>query len=186
MELNQKTTSVKCQATINETEIQVIVDTGAATTIISNKLLEELGLTIQEPSKAVFIIANGGKTASLGKTEIELEIGDWIIPITAEIIESRNKDLIIGTKTLSQYKGKIDLEQKKVILNTNEDQIEIPIYYTKEEMEEVSDDDDDEYSDEYEETDEEVEILITHEENEQEIDQQQKNEQVLAEPTERP
>ena len=90
MELDQKIISLRCQVKINDTEIQAIIDTGAATNIISDKLLEKLGLEIQEPSRSRFTIANGDKTASLGKTEIQLEIGDWIIPITVEVIESRN------------------------------------------------------------------------------------------------
>jgi gag-polyprotein putative aspartyl protease len=164
VEIDEKVISLRCNIKINDTEIQAIIDTGAATNIISNKLLDKLGLEIQESSGARFTIANGEKAASLGKTEIEIEIGDWIIPITVEVIESRNKDLIIGTKTLAEYKGNINLRQKIMTLKDDEEQIEVPIYYTnlqpiieEETEEEEESENDEEFPDEFEDIQEEIE-----------------------------
>jgi hypothetical protein len=167
VEINEKVISLRCNIKINDTEIQAIIDTGAATNIISNKLLNKLGLEIQESSGTRFTIANGEKAASLGKTEIEIEIGDWIIPITVEVIESRNKDLlIIGTKMLAEYKGNINLKQKIMTLKDDEEQIEVPIYYTnlqpiiEEDTEDEESENEEEFPEEFEDIQEEIEANI--------------------------
>ena len=116
---------------INNTTIRAVVDTGAATSLITTSLLQQLNLEIEESSKTRFIIANGERQASLGKTEIEIEVNDWIIPIKVEVIESRNKDLLLGTKFLAEMKGLIDLENQTMTLKIEEQDISIPIYYSQ-------------------------------------------------------
>ena len=74
----RKTITVRCNLSIRGKNIEVIVDSGAATNIITNKLRKKLGIKIEEPSKTIFTMANGKKTASLGKTRIEIEVEDKI------------------------------------------------------------------------------------------------------------
>ena len=173
MEIEERVVAVRCDLTINNTTVKAVVDTGAATSIMTSSLLRQLNLEIEESSKTRFIIANGERQASLGKTEIEIEINDWIIPMTVEIIENKKKELLLGTKFLAEMKGLIDLEEQTMTLKIDDQDISIPIYYLQKQLKEDEIEDDtsesediDDY-DNYEETDEEIDLNITLIDNEE-------------------
>lgn len=175
MEIEERIVAVRCDITINNTTIRAVVDTGAATNIMTSSLLRQLNLEIEESSKTRFIIANGERQASLGKTEIEIEVNDWIIPVKVEVIESRKKELLLGTKFLAEMKGLIDLEKQTMTLKIEEQDILIPIYYSQKQLKEDEIENDtsesentDEY-DNYEETDEEIDLNVTLTDDEETI-----------------
>ena len=93
MEIDDKIIAVRCNTKVNNTPIKAIIDTGAATNIITTSLLNNLQIPIHKSSGTRFIIANGDRQASLGKSEIEIEFEDWIIPIEVEIIENNKKEI---------------------------------------------------------------------------------------------
>lgn len=156
MEIDDKIIAVRCDIIINDTQIKAIIDTGAATNIITSALLNELEIEIDQSSRTRFIIANGEKQASLGKCNIDIEIDDWIIPINVEVIENKKKEILLGTQFLAEMEGKINLENKTLTIKVNEDETIVPIYYTQQEVVQQLEDEssEDEYSDEYEEDDE--------------------------------
>ena len=108
--------AVRCNLRIKGEIIEIIVDSGAATNIITNKLRRRLGIKINEPSKAIFTLANGKRTTSLGKTEVIVELEENIrIPIKVQVIESQDEDLILGTELFVKMKGKIEFKRKVII-----------------------------------------------------------------------
>src|SRR5256886_17527672 len=107
-----KILAVKSKIKINGQDTGAIIDTGAATSIISQKLQEDLGIEIEEGSKIIFTIANGKIVPSLGKVNVYLEIGQERIPTKMEVLESSKRELILGTDLFVKLKGKIDLESK--------------------------------------------------------------------------
>lgn len=154
--------AVRCDTVINDTKIKAVIDTGAATNILTNSLAKELKIKPTQGSKTYFIIANGKREASLGKTQIEIEIGEYIIPINIEIIESQKPDLLLGTEFLNQIQGKVNFEKSKLTFPTEEGKIEVPIYYTQKQetnQKEISDDEN-----EYESDGTEIELQMTNEE----------------------
>lgn len=150
---------------------------------MTKSLLDEQGYKIQEKSKDRFRLANGEKHASLGKSIIDIEIGGWTIPIEVEIIDSKGRELLLGTPMLNELEAVLDFGTKEMILIIDKEETRIPIScqkaHTKQNNDEII-----EESDEYEETDEELETFTTLESNEQdkqdENNEQQKNDQVLA------
>src|ERR1044071_8600245 len=58
---------------INGEEVKTLIDSGAATNIITNRLRKRLGVRMKRPSKTIFTMANGKRIPSLGETEIENE-----------------------------------------------------------------------------------------------------------------
>lgn len=150
---------------INNTPTKAIIDTGAATNIITTTLLNTLQIPIHKSSGTRFIIANGDKQASLGKSDIEIELEDWIIPVEVEIIESNKKEILLGTKFLAEMEGKIDLKDKTLTLKINDEIVKIQIWYTQKEIQlgnESNENSDSENSDEYEETNDELEVQLVH------------------------
>ena len=129
-----KITAAKCELEVNGKIIRAIVDTGAATNIITNKLRKRLNIPIREGSNAIFSMANGNKVTPLGKVRVEVEIDeDMIVPIIAHVIESGKEDLLLGSEWFADMKGNIDFDKKKLTIKHKDEKIEIPIHFTRNE-----------------------------------------------------
>jgi hypothetical protein len=88
-----------------------------------------------------FILADGSGKASLGKTEILIEIDEELeIPIQVEVIDSNTEELIIGNDALVELKANIDYESESMTIEYNDEIIEMTIGYNYGEMDEVSED----------------------------------------------
>ena len=59
---------------IKNQEVNVIIDTGALTNIITKTLLRKLNTPIKEPSNKIFTSANGKDIIALGKAKLNFEI----------------------------------------------------------------------------------------------------------------
>jgi predicted aspartyl protease len=115
-------------------EVKVIIDTGAATSVITNKLRKELNIPIQKESNVRFVLADGNKIAALGRTEVEIQINNKKIPIEVEIMDSKEKYIIIGNGILKKWNTNIDFEEKILEISNNDEEIIIPIEYEKNKM----------------------------------------------------
>lgn len=122
---------MKTPVLINGHEIKAIVDTGAATCAISKRLLNEIGGEIEKSSNIRCIMANGSRTASLGRTTIEVEMEEIIIEIEVEVINSQERMLIIGNDFMSEWKANINFENNILTIIDEENEIYIPIEYIK-------------------------------------------------------
>ncbi|GBC09218.1 hypothetical protein RclHR1_00870009 [Rhizophagus clarus] len=120
---------MKTPIIIDDIEVKAIIDTGAAASAISSSLLNETQFKITEKSNTRCIIADGSRVASLGKTEIEIEIGEIITPILVEVIDSIDWTLIIGNNFLAEWSSNIDFESKTMTLQDEDYIIRIPISY---------------------------------------------------------
>jgi predicted aspartyl protease len=112
-------------------EIKIIIDAEAATSVITNKLKKELDIPIQKGSNVRFVLANGNKIAALGKTEVEIQINNKKIPIEVEIMDSKEKYIIIGNNILKKWNANIDFEEKILEISNNDEEVIIPIEYEK-------------------------------------------------------
>jgi clan AA aspartic protease len=115
-------------------EVKVIIDTGAATSVITNKLRRELNIPIQKESNVRFVLADGNKIAALGRTEVEIQINNEKIPIEVEVMDSKEKYIIIGNDILKKWNANIDFEEKILEISNNDEEIIIPIEYEKNKM----------------------------------------------------
>jgi predicted aspartyl protease len=122
---------MRCELEVNDIMVDVIIDTGAAINVMSNKLRKILNAPIEQKSNFRCIMANGQKVASLGKTTLNIGINeDIILPIEVDVIDSIGKDLIIGNETLKDINAHIDFENKILEIEDNEGTIiEIPVEY---------------------------------------------------------
>jgi Aspartyl protease len=160
-----------------------IVDSGAATNIMTSKLQKELNVRIIDKSKTVFTIANGEKVAALGKAVIEMEIGEKVMNVEVQIIESKKRDFILGTKLFAETKGNIDFENKRLWLIIEGKEVSVPIYFEKQRKdvrigennnEENNENEENEYEENEYESNEEQEL---YEEDSEEGDNENDNEE---------
>src|SRR6266498_722398 len=146
--------SVRCKIEIKGNRMEAIVDSGAATNIITKGLLEKLGIKITESSNAVFSNVNGKKVPSLGKVDIKIKIENTEIPMKIQVIDSTKRDLILGTEILAKVK-----------------EIRTPIFYNRKKLEVQEYQD---FEDEFEEFEEEE--LENDEDDEEEYEEEEFNE----------
>ena len=121
---------MRSKVIVNGKLIPIIIDSGASVSLISDKLIRELNIPIIEKSNISFVMANGIRVASKGKVEIIMEINENTeIIIKVDVIESLEKELIIGNDILGEKKGIINYDKKILIIEENNKKIKIPIEY---------------------------------------------------------
>ena len=83
---------------VNDQPSEVLGDSGAAQTCISKNYLMKLGLTIDEPSDAVFTLGNGQQISALGVAyDLPIQVDGLTILIETIIISTSIYKLILGS-----------------------------------------------------------------------------------------
>jgi len=105
---------------INDKDIKILLDTGASTSVISNKAVEKLDLSDLVDKMAKTKLQGIGSEESMGRLwYIELDINNMIFPVSL-IVSKMNFpvfDIILGINFLQSYNANIDFKNKKIILN---------------------------------------------------------------------
>src|SRR5271155_374454 len=110
--------AVYCNAYINNNLIYLIVDTGSTSSVISKPFLDEIGITIDEPSSINMVDINGNKKQSLGKVKnLPINIKGVIIPIDMDVSESKNYSVIVENDWLTKTKGVINFDHHVLTLH---------------------------------------------------------------------
>ncbi|PKB93815.1 hypothetical protein RhiirA5_440251 [Rhizophagus irregularis] len=138
------------QFIINNKEIEVVIDSGAAISVITEKLRKELDIPIRGKSNITCTLADGGKIASLGKVNTEIKVyKELVLPITLDVIDSKQKEIIIGNDLLDKWNANINYKEKVLELENDEEIIDIPVWYIKQ----VEESEESDYESESEESD---------------------------------
>ena len=135
---------------IEEKWVRCVIDTGAAVSVITDKLRKKLGLEITGESKLKCTIANGKKISAIGQTKMTIYFDELEMEITIDVIESTQDDVILGNDIWSEVNAKIDYEKKIMEITEQGQKIQIPVEYEKLEQKEESDEEiDDEEMDNF-------------------------------------
>jgi hypothetical protein len=146
----KRTTAMRAELEVEDQLISAIIDTGAAVSVITDKLRRKLNIPIFGKSKFRCTIANGQKIAALGKANITIRYKDELEIIREiEVIESKEEDLILGNDIWKLFKTKINYEEEIMEVEEEGETIIIPIRYEREIIYESE-----ESEDEYESNDE--------------------------------
>jgi hypothetical protein len=106
--------------------IRALVYTGAGPSAITDRLRRELKIPIAGKSNVSLTIADGKTIASLGVTNILIEINKDIgIDLKVEVIDLNKRDLILGTDLLKY--GIIDMKEGVLTIELDGEEYEIPI-----------------------------------------------------------
>lgn len=123
-----RTTAAKCYAKIEGKPIIAVLDSGAAVSIITKKLLDRLQMRIEEKSTTTVITANGTRERTLGKIRnVNVTIKKITIPTTFQVIESRDETLLLGTDWFQRANARIHFDEQKLYLKYQGQSAEVPI-----------------------------------------------------------
>ncbi|GET57228.1 enzymatic polyprotein, putative [Rhizophagus irregularis DAOM 181602=DAOM 197198] len=137
---------MRTELEVEDQLVSVIIDTGAAVSVITDKLRRRLNIPIFGKSKFRCTIANGQKIAALGKANITLRYKDELeILREVEVIDSEEEDLILGNDIWKLYNAKINFEDHTLRMEEQGEIITIPVGYEREVYESEESEDDEEY-----------------------------------------
>ena len=129
---DEPTSAAKCTLRIGQKAQTAIIDSGAATSIITRALVEKLGYEINRPSKMIVVTANSARTRSLGIIDnIPVNIGKIKIPTSFQVLESRDEILILGNDWLRENNANMSRKQSTLIIKRGGSIMRIPIAFTK-------------------------------------------------------
>ena len=148
---DEQTTAAKCEVFINREPIIAVVDSGAATSIITDTLLNNLGYNIARSSKLIIVTANGHRVRALGAVDnLPIQLNNTIIASTVNVISSKDNVLILGNDWLKKVQAVINYNEQMVTIQHRGRVIKIPLTFTMNKKYTVSAINDESSEEEYE------------------------------------
>src|SRR5256885_4066667 len=128
----ENVTAAKCVLRINEKAIIAIVDSEAATSIMTKPLMKKLGYEPNRPSRIVVVTANGNRTRSLGIIDgVTISFGkDLRVKVSFQALESKDEILILGNDWLREANTVMDWNRAILTVKTPKKTVEVPIAFT--------------------------------------------------------
>ncbi|PWA00918.1 hypothetical protein BB558_003011, partial [Smittium angustum] len=114
---NQLTTNCKSIVKVFGKSYVAIVDTGAACSVITSRLLDEMGLAPDKFSDQTIITADGKGHNTLGViTQLPITIAGYRFAIDLLVMENNKRSLILGVDWLKNYDATIDVKIEELVL----------------------------------------------------------------------
>ncbi|OMJ11722.1 hypothetical protein AYI70_g6627 [Smittium culicis] len=106
-----------------------ILDTGAACSVISTALMNQIGLEVDTGDSQVVITADGSKHNTLGTiSKIPIKIANYDFPCNALVLDIDKPVLIMGTEWFSEYNAIIDLRARELVLEEQNVDVVLKIF----------------------------------------------------------
>ena len=116
----RRTTAAKCYIQIKRDPVVAILDSGAAVSIITKRLMDKLQLEMDTSSRTVVVTADGTKTRALGQiSNLNIFIQDLVIPIQLQVIESKEETLLLDTDWFEKIKVKWNFDKQSLQIYYN-------------------------------------------------------------------
>jgi DNA damage-inducible protein 1 len=117
-ELFVSTEMLYINASVNNTAVQVFVDTGAQTTVISREFAERANLMKNVDARFKGLIKGVGEQTSLGRIwNFSLKINGKMFAVSAVVLEKFSHEILLGLDAMKRH---------KVIINLGEMQMGFP------------------------------------------------------------
>lgn len=115
-ELFVSTEMLYIEASVNHTQVQVFVDTGAQTTVISKDFAERAGLMKNVDKRFASEVKGVGQQMSLGRIwNFNVEINGKFFPISAIVLPVFGHEVLLGLDAMKRHNMNLDL--KNMALN---------------------------------------------------------------------
>src|ERR1044071_3470912 len=141
-------TAAKVTLRINGKTQTAIIDSGAATSIITKPLLNRLGYKVDKTSKLVVVTANGARTKSLGiVSNVPIAFGKITILTSFQVLESKDEVLILGNEWLIENDAAMQWKEAIFTIKKGQRVVRIPVTLTKTAKLHATKEPEDEYDD---------------------------------------
>src|SRR5947208_3578839 len=154
--LGHSPTLAKCEVYVNKNPVTAIVDSGAATSLISKPLMKKLGLQPNKSSNMIIVNVNGNSTRIIGEiTDLSISINYLKVPANVAVIEHKDDLFILGNEWLNRSNANIDYKGRLLTIHYKGRKEKVPISYfsegelEEEESEELIEDSEDEIEESY-------------------------------------
>ncbi|KAG9304314.1 hypothetical protein G9A89_019876 [Geosiphon pyriformis] len=120
-------TAMYTEATVNNTPIKLILDSGSAKSIITLQLINQLSFKVNRAVTSQIITANG--STKLPHDEIDLfpfEINSIVIPTKVLVMDATQYQVLVGNDWLTKANTTLDWTTQELLINYNDHQAKIP------------------------------------------------------------
>lgn len=124
------TTAMYCEAYVKGVKIPLIVDTGAAGSIVTCQLLHEIGVAIDRPSTTMMINVNGERKRPLGEVlNFPITIQGITIPVDMVVIDADSYSAIVGNDWLAKVQASVDFRMSTLCITWEDQEVAVPVEY---------------------------------------------------------
>ncbi|OMJ12684.1 DNA damage-inducible protein 1 [Smittium culicis] len=106
-----------------------ILDTGAACSVISETMMQEIGLEVDANDNQIIITADGTRHNTLGTiSSVPIKIANYSFPADVLVIKVNKPMLILGTDWFTRYRAVLDLKSKELVLEAPNADVVLKLY----------------------------------------------------------
>jgi predicted aspartyl protease len=132
-QVHTRTTALYMTVRINEKRVQVIPDSGAAVSIVSDTTAENLGLKVF-PVQKCNLSAFGNPLEVLGKTEAILKIENVEMLVSLLVVDSTQKNILLGMDWFDMYDVALDIPIREIMFVIGRQRIKTYVHFEKGEL----------------------------------------------------
>jgi len=165
LKTDQHYTAMVCDVQVEGKPVKATIDSGAATSVITSKLMKRLKEEIDSPSKIIITTITGDSKRSLGViSDLRIKVNGTLTPIDVEVIEEpKVEKLILGNDYLSMVNANMKYHDMKVVLYPKtQSRLELDVDFYCNESDPEDNTSDEETETEYESEDSELEEVHIH------------------------
>ncbi|KAG9293946.1 hypothetical protein G9A89_019284 [Geosiphon pyriformis] len=123
-------TAMYTEATVNNTPIKLILDSGSAESIVTLQLVNQLGFKVDRAMTSQIITTNGSTKLPHGEIDsFPFEINSIVIPTKVLVMDATQYQALVGNDWLTKANATLDWTTQELLINYNGHQTKIPATY---------------------------------------------------------
>ncbi|KAG9303808.1 hypothetical protein G9A89_018705 [Geosiphon pyriformis] len=120
-------TAIYTEATVNNTPIKLILDSGSAGSIVTLQLINQLGFKVDRAVMSQIITADGSTKLPYGEIDsFSFEINGIVIPTKVLVMDATQYQVLVGNDWLTKANATLDWTIQELLINYNSHQAKIP------------------------------------------------------------
>ncbi|KAG9286127.1 hypothetical protein G9A89_010141 [Geosiphon pyriformis] len=120
-------TAMYTEATVNNTPIKLILDSGSAGSIVTLQLVNQLGFKVDCAATSQIITADGSTKLPYGKIDsFPFKINGIVIPTKVLVMDDTQYQALVGNDWLTKANATLDWTTQELLINYNGHQAKIP------------------------------------------------------------
>ncbi|OMJ29424.1 hypothetical protein AYI69_g1074 [Smittium culicis] len=122
-------TNCRGLVTIFNKKYWAVLDTGAACSVISDKILIELGIEVDNNSDQVIVTEDGTRHNTIGTvTSVPISVASYKFPCDVLVLRIKKPIFILGTDWFNKFNAILDIKSKELILESTAVDLVLKLY----------------------------------------------------------